>query len=61
MPTSLRAATASGLISPGSKPALNASNSSPHLCLKSASAIWLRALFLIQMNKTRGFFISSFA
>ena len=42
-----------GLISFGSNPALKTSNRSPPYRLRNASAIWLRAEFPVQMNKTQ--------
>jgi hypothetical protein len=49
--------TASGLSSPGSRPALTASNFSPAKALRKASAIWLRALLWTQTKRMRIFFI----
>src|SRR5437868_11849672 len=57
IPSSRSASTTSGLILPGSNPALCASKNSPHVSFNNAAAIWLRALLCAQINRTLCFLI----
>src|SRR5215831_621776 len=52
IPISFMVSTTMGLSLPGSRPALCASNCSPQIWLRNASAIWLRALLWMQMKRT---------
>src|SRR5471032_2372738 len=57
IPISCIASTTIGFNFPGSSPALCASNSSPQIWFRKASAIWLRALLWMQTNRTFFFII----